>query len=327
MHPRQPLPPSATSLIRLQAGVLTRAQAIGCGVAPNAVTRMARQWQTLSPGVFLATPAADGRLSWEVRAWAGLLRFGPQARLWLDDAGVVHGLVEVPAPVHPGRIDANPIQLLVPWHNGRDVPGYLLTRERSRTREPSTRSDPAATRVDDTVLDLIDHGGTDDVVTWLTRAVQRRRTTPTRLLRRLEDRRRVRHRRLVLEVLRDVAAGSTTHLEMALVNDVLRPHGLPVGRRQHRVIRTVGLTDVGYPEYQLIVEVDGRIGHEGEGAFRDKHRDNDHTIVGWTSLRFGWDDVSADPCAVAAYIAEMLIQRGWSGYPDRCPRCEHRPFR
>lgn len=322
MHPRQELTPSVRALIRRQHGLLTRQQAIGCGLAPSAVTRLARQWQALARGVFLTTPAHDGWLAWEVRAWAGVLRFGPAARLWLSDAGVTHGLVGLPDPVPPDRVDDMPIQLLVPAAGGGwRAPGYQLTRERPGTRQASTSRDPAATRVEDTVLDLIAQGDAADVITWLTRAVQRRRTTPARLLRRLDERSRVRHRRLILEMLGDVAAGSTTHLELALVRDVLRAHGLPVGRRQLRTHGTAATTDVGYPEFGLIIEVDGRVGHVGEGTFRDRRRDNVHTLAGWTTLRFGWSDVTGNPCAVAADIAELLIRRGWTGIPVPCPRC------
>ncbi len=291
-------------------------------MAASAVTRMSRQWQPLARGVYLTCPAPDGSLTWEVRAWAGILRFGTATRLWLTDAGVVHGLVDCPAPVPPARVDDTPVHLLVALgHAGRPTPGYRLTRERPGTREPSSSRDPAATRIEDTVLDLIAHGEADDVVTWLTRSVQRRRTTPARLLRRLEERPRLRHRRLILEVLHDVTAGSTTHLELALVRDVLRAHGLPVGARQLRTGAAAATTDLGYPEFGLIVEVDGRVGHVGEGAFRDRRRDNAHTLAGWTTLRFGWSDVTGNPCAVAADIAELLIRRGWTGIPVPCPRC------
>ncbi len=325
MHARQELTESARGLIRQQAGLITRQQALGCDMAASTVTRMARQWQPLARGIYLTTPVADGSLTWEVRAWSGVLRFGPRARLWLNDAAIVHGLVDRPDPVQPDRCDDVPITFLVPIETSRlRPPGYQLTRERPGTRELSTSSDPAATRVEDTVLDLISHGDQSEVITWLTRAVQRRRTTPTRLLRRLEQRSRLRHRALVIEVLDDVAGGSTTHLEVAFVRDVLRLHELPVGDRQQRIGHTGAIADLGYRDYRLIVEVDGRVGHVGEGAFRDRKRDNAHTVLGWTTLRFGWTDVTGDPCGVAAQLAEVLVRSGWSGMPTPCPRCRGR---
>ncbi len=151
--------------------------------------------------------------------------------------------------------------------------------------------------------------------------MQRRRTTPERLLRRLAARPRVRHRTLILAVLDDVAAGSTTHLELSLIATVLRPHALPIGRRQLRNRATGAVSDLGYPEYRLIIEVDGRVGHVGEGAFRDRRRDNAHAVRGWTTLRFGWSDVTGDPCAVAADVARVLSLRGWTGQHRPCPRC------
>ena len=37
-------------------------------------------------------------------------------------------------------------------------------------------------------------------------------------------------------------------------------------------------TDVDYEEYGLLVELDGRRGHDGAGRFRDMNRDNRHVL-------------------------------------------------
>ena len=66
------------------------------------------------------------------------------------------------------------------------------------------------------------------------------------------------------------------------------------------------------------MELDGRLGHEGEGAFRDRARDNVTTISGKASLRFGWADVDAQACEVAQDVAVLLWFRGWRGNLTRC---------
>ena len=54
-----------------------------------------------------------------------------------------------------------------------------------------------------------------------------------------------------------------------------------------------------YKEYGLLIELDGRLGHEGVGRFRDMRRDNRATIDGLATLRYGFGDVHGIPCEVA----------------------------
>jgi hypothetical protein len=84
--------------------------------------------------------------------------------------------------------------------------------------------------------------------------------------------------------------------------------------------------DVKYRRFGLLVELDGRDGHDGVDRFRDMRRDNLHALLNELTLRFGWFDVSGRPCPVA-YQVYLALQRG--GYSDRfcaalavvrCPR-------
>ena len=76
-------------------------------------------------------------------------------------------------------------------------------------------------------------------------------------------------------MLVDVAEGAQSPLELTYLRDVERAHGLPTGSRQVRVAgRRVIWVDVDYEEYSTRVELDGRLGHQGEGRFRDRRRDN-----------------------------------------------------
>jgi hypothetical protein len=78
---------------------------------------------------------------------------------------------------------------------------------------------------------------------------------------------------------------------------------------------------VGYDGYTLLVELDGRLGHEGAGRFRDLRRDNDFALRSLITLRYGWWDVVERPCEVAWQVATVLRSRGWEGVPTRCHRC------
>ena len=121
------------------------------------------------------------------------------------------------------------------------------------------------------MLDLTDQRSEAEVIDLVTRAVQSRRTTPERLLRAARCRARLSHRRLVGNLLGDVAAGAQSALELEYLRDVERAHGLPVGERQQPAGRT--WQDVRYKRYATIVELDGRLGHDGMGRFRDMRRD------------------------------------------------------
>ncbi|HEX8970356.1 type IV toxin-antitoxin system AbiEi family antitoxin domain-containing protein [Oryzihumus sp.] len=139
--------------------------------------------------------------------------------------------------------------------------------------------------------------------------------------------RRGRHRwgALLGLALVDVADGAESVLELRYVTGVERSHGLPAAARQRNSMRAGRRwrDDNAYEQQRVLVELDGRLGHVGEGAFRDRSRDNGALLDGWVTLRFGWQDVTQRPCLVAADVATVLRDRGWTGRLRRCgPRCK-----
>lgn len=239
-----------------------------------------------------------------------MLLGGDRASLGEEAAGYLSGLIDSPPEL---------ITVLVPkevrradrgrWHFVRQVAGHRLP----------ARGAPPRTAVEDTVLDLCARAGPQDLAGLVSGAVQRRRTTPQRLLRRLDERTRVSQRAVIRELLAEVAEGAETPLEIGYLRDVERAHGLPAGRRQ--AVRGGDWRDVLYEEFGVVAELDGRLGHEGLGRFRDMDRDNRALLAGEVTLRFGWADVRGDPCRVARLVAEVLRQRGWTGQPHPCDRC------
>ncbi len=99
---------------------------------------------------------------------------------------------------------------------------------------------------------------------------------------------------------------SQSELERAFLRKV-RKDRLPEPRRQFPVGRRK--IDIGYPEYKLIVELDG---HGTRYARRDlqKHDRRQNEVVmklpGWTLLRFTRDDVFNDWPYVEATLREAL---------------------
>lgn len=133
-------------------------------------------------------------------------------------------------------------------------------------------------------------------------------------------RRKMRWRAELDDVL--AAAGSGIHsvLEYRYLRDVERAHGLPRSRHQVRVVidGKVVYRDVYYEEYQVAVELDGRLAHPDEERWRDNHRDTQAGVQGVQTCRYGWRDVYARACQTALLQAQILRRRGWRGIPKPC---------
>lgn len=312
MRARQEPDARLLSLAEAQDGVLTLGQAADLGVGPWAVRRLAEtQWQRLAPGVFYLGLGAP---PWRAQAWAGLLVGGPHARLAGEAAAHLHGLLAEPPAT---------VEVLVPFDRQvRDRWPWTFRRERPGVREQRSVGVLSRTTVEDTVLDLVDRAtSAREVQGLVASAVQQRRTTVVRLRRAATGRARLRHRRLVEALLDDVADGAETPLEIAYLHQVERAHGLPRGVRQHRAGHSGAIRDVLYEEFAVVVELDGRLGHDGAGRFRDLDRDNAAAAAGELTLRYGWHDVADRSCAVAAQLGVVLARRGWDDEPRRCHRC------
>lgn len=124
---------------------------------------------------------------------------------------------------------------------------------------------------------------------------------------------------MLVAVLDDTAAGARSPLEIGYLREVERAHQLPAARRQ--VGRSGTECDVWYREFGVLVELDGRRGHERSGVFRDMRRDNIATTDGLATLRYGYRDVIGSPCEVAMQVGQVLADHGWTGPFMRCHRC------
>ena len=312
MYTRRQVPAEVTRLAREQSGVVSRAQAIGLGLGPTVIRRLLLEgrWGRFDAGLYLV-PDIDP--TWRAKVWAAILVGGPDARAAGATAASLHGLTES---------EALPIEVLIP--TGKKVldrPWVTFRQERVGVRAVSTRAVPPATRVADTVLDLCARGSEAAAISWVTAAVQRRLTTSGELLSAMNRRARLPNRLVLREVLSDVAGGVHSALEHRYRHDVELAHGLPTAERQRSVAGRAEFVDVWYRRFGVLIELDGRIGHVGEGMWRDRRRDNAHARASQVTLRYGWQEVCDQPCAIATEVFEVLISRGCAGYPDRCGRC------
>ena len=306
------LPEPLRELARFQRGVVSRRQAIDCGLTADMVKSRLRhgRWQRLHSGIYAVFTGPPPR---ESVLWAAVLRAGRAAMLSHQTAAELFGLTAEPSTL---------IHLSVPGERRViKIPGCVihLAAGSARARHPSLA--PPRTRIEETVLDLTQCAATFEAAYgWATRAVGRRLTTPARLRAAMNSRHRVRWRLQLAEALSSDWDGTHSGLEYRYTRDVERPHGLPGSIRQARVVRgaRIEYRDVLYQSCGVAVELDGRVAHPGDLRWRDIRRDNAALADGVITLRYGWTDVTEHPCAVARQVADVLRRRGWTGKIRPC---------
>lgn len=144
------------------------------------------------------------------------------------------------------------------------------------------------------------------------RATRERRVRPAELAAELPHRPNLPGRSELLQLLRLIATGSQSELEIFGVRHVLSIPGLPVPRQQHRVLLPDGpvLLDAAWPEVKLAVELDGAAFHGSpEARERDLRRDAALAALGWLVLRFSYRRITRDPEACRSQVAAVYRQR------------------
>ena len=299
-----------------QAAAIARRQSQLVGIDPDTMRNRVRsgRWQQIQRGVYATFSGEPLR---ETVLWAALLRAGPDAVLSHQTAAERHGLIDEPSPVISITVPASrhPAQV--------KIPGVVVHRSDAilQTRHPAML--PPCTRVEDTVLDLIQVASSfDDAYVWICRAIGRRRTTADRIALAMAARKKMRWRREIGIALGDVKAGALSVLEYRYVHRVERPHRLPVARRQARIRHGTGsrYLDNLYERFAVCVELDGTAAHPADEQWRDKRRDTANAVRGILTLRFGILDVGDRRCQTAIAVASVLRSRGWPGTPHPCSR-------
>lgn len=311
------LPRRLRELAGNQAGVISRQQALTSGMSAGAITARIRfgRWRAIRRAVYITFAGPATR---EAQLWAAVLYAGRGARLSHETAAEIIGLTDRKWPtIHvsiPSERRVTPIEGVIihtSSHNGiiwRPPPGV-----------------PPHTSEEDTVLDLVHAAANlDDVLGWVTRALAKPLTSEPLLRRAMVERKQLRWRRELDEIITAAAGGAHSVLEYRHDRDVQRAHGLPPARKQvafRKPDGTRGYLDRYYPEYRLVIELDGRQYHPGERRDEDRTRDNANAVTGAT-LRYGWNDVTRRACETALQEAEALRRRGWMDTLKPCsPSC------
>jgi len=305
------IPAAAAQIAQWQSGAISRRQLLDAGLSAQMIKRRVERdrWQQLHWGVYAVFTGPPPRESW---LWAAVLRAGPGAVLSHLTAAELHGLLDSPAGA---------IFVTVPSTRRIATRGIIvrMSRRIEEARQPGR--EPPRTSVEETVLDLVELASTfDDACTWITRACARWLTTEEKLRDALAARKKMRWRPELDDVLAAAGDGIHSALEYRYLRDVERAHGLPRSRHQVRVViggRAV-YRDAYYDEYQLAVELDGRLAHPDEERWRDSHRDIQAGAQGIQTVRYGWRDVYGRACQTAVLQARILQRRGWRGTPRPC---------
>jgi len=305
-------------LARRQHGVLGAEQAALAGLTSSEVRwrLTSGRWQSLGRGLYLTH---SGEVSWIQRAQASVLRAGRGGVLTGISAAYLHGLLAQP----PTRVT-----LAIP-RSRRVVPLPWMTVQRRNDLPVVVRRGLPVLAAPWTVLDLAGapQATWRDAVAECARAVQRRRVTVSQLVIALDCRPRHRHRRVLEVALGAVGEGAESLPEVGYLIRVQRRHALPPGSPQRVDGSTSGVVrrDFWYRAYGVVVEVDGRLGHEGPGMWRDRRRDRSAARDGLVTLRCGAAEIEAAPCELAADVAATLRARGYAGPITACGlRCDVR---
>lgn len=302
------------ALLSKQDGVVSRSQLLEHGLDDNAIEVLVRR-RVLTPvarGIYRRT---DSEVSWNQQVWTACLRYSPAVADPLTTLALA-GIVD-----RPKRVG-------VVVEHRRRVSGekrIRITRMREFHRRSKPDLHPPQLRLDAAaILAASDRKDEQAVVTLLADVTHSRRTTAARLLKELARTPRVRGRAIIEAVLGDLADGLCSNLERMYVDRVERPHGLPAGERQvrGRVDGKVVYRDTTYLGGLLVVELDGRVGHDtSDERWADAERDLDTILSGGRTLRLVWQQV-LDSCRAARVVSALLVACGWTGQAIPCgPTC------
>ncbi|CAN5571171.1 type IV toxin-antitoxin system AbiEi family antitoxin domain-containing protein [soil metagenome] len=286
-----------------QHGAATASQLLAAGVSAHQQHWLVNvgDLERAHPEVLLNTASSR---SWEQRVMAATLAVpGSLAArrtagsLWRLD-GSKRGIVEV---------------VVIRWDR-RHREEYVV--HETRRLDPIDHAEVDGIPVTSVARTLIDLAGVlpyERLVQALDDAERRRLVSPAELEARFGD--LAKRGRKGTKLLRAVlAARSGTVHESDFrrrVERLLLAAGLPFPALEHEVRRPDGWRarlDLAYPERRLAIELDGRLAHGATRFQADRLRQNQLVLLGWTVLRFTWQDLTERPDRLIAVVRTALRQ-------------------
>ena len=287
-----------------QGWVLSRKQLYGAGITRWEIrgqVRM-RRWQLIGDQ---SVCLHNGPIEDTGHQWAAVFQGGPRARLDGASALVAGGLdhftvdrirVSVPRGARIRRNRRYNIRQTRRWDDEDTAPSGI----------PRTRPEVAAVRA-------FLWAASDKEATYLLTATVQQGLAPARAIGEQALRiRRDKRRDLLFAVVSDLLDGARSLGELDVVRE-LRRRGLPPPERQvlRRDKRGRYYLDLYWPEWRLVVEVDGIQHTWAENVVPDALRQNSLAIAGDTVLRLPLLGLRLEPEAFFAQIEAALVAGGW----------------
>jgi hypothetical protein len=287
--------------------VVSRRQLAGARV-PRWLIRaevVAGRWQLPSEQTVVLH---NGPLGPEELRWIAVLGTSPRAALdgvtALQEAGV--------------ELSDTEIHVIAPkGSEPRAVPGVVVHESR-RYREEDVirigipRVRPAVAAIHAALWAVTDR----QAKLFVLKCVQQRRAPLEQIERALEGVRRHPRRKLLRELVVDMAGGIQSLGELDVAED-FRRRGLPEPDRQVVRRRSSGTEylDCRFSAYELVLEIDGA-GHEApDQRLADLLRDLAVIADGETTVRLPLAIYHLDRERVLDYFERVLVSRGWHGRP------------
>jgi very-short-patch-repair endonuclease len=288
-------------LFEHQRGVLSRRQALSCGVSPDGLRHRYRPggpWRRLLPGIYITS---TGEPTTEQLQTAALLYAG--------QSSVITG----PAALHRYRLKApetRRVDVLVPAGHQRVSRAFVIIHRTWRVPQPEThdlalRYVSPARAVADTVLGLTKRSEVRAVVAS---AVQQGRCSVADLGAELAKG-SVRGSKLFRSVLAEVGDGIRSPAE-ADFRDLIRKSGLPQPLFNPRLIldgKLLAVPDAWWADRALIVEIDSREWHLAPDDWEaTMARDGRLRAVGIRVIHVTPRQVRTEPARILQDIADAL---------------------
>jgi very-short-patch-repair endonuclease len=300
-----------SELVQRQHGVVTRKQALACGLAAKLLDRRVRSggpWQRLLPGVYLTftgTPTQDQLDT------AALLYGGSGSALTGLAALRRHG---VRRPTGSGTA----VDVLIPAKRRRMGTGFVVIRLTTRLPQQVCYSGPVqyvlpARAVADAVRGLADLASVRSIVAG---AVQTRLCTIDQLQCELQEgpvQGSALMRKAICEVVDGIRSSSEAELK-----DLLKRGRLPVPMFNARLYfgdEFVAVVDAWWPDLGVVVEVDSKEWHLTPDKWEQTmNRHARMTALGILVLHFSPRQIRHDPDQVLSIIRQALESR--RGHPS-----------
>ncbi len=286
-------------LLARQAGLITRSQALGIGMARTTITRRltTKHWHSVYPGVYRHVAATVDDL---LMVHAAVLWLGPEAVVSGSWAAWLHQLRSEPT---------GPVSMTVPRSASQRRHLHLLLRRRDL--DPGDVVSVRGLRVTSRPLTALENTVLCDGRDVFDRALQRFVSVPQ-----LDD---------SLSRLRGATGAVAARAALATARDGTVS---PPERKLAAALRRAGLTqlragvrvkvgdrlcwlDFGAVALRLAVEVDGVRVHSDPTVFAaDRERQNALILAGWTVLRFTPQQIDGDLPGVLAQISRAIETLG-----------------